>query len=851
MTLINEIAGLVENNIKTTFNSATMGFPFNDVQLGFQYSPGDTVRLWRGVKYNISTSHTSYIKNGINYNFRNWNNYESYTSPATLRVLSNTTEFRSNYYPTIPLTIANNLEGGSSNNDFELTWQNPEPDILFPWQFGAQFNAFDFQEFGDHYSATAPNSFQALSTTWWFQNWEDGSDYNVKSNIQVTSPVTYSANYKGHLRSNSQTALNDGPQRRLVRTDNGIYHLVYESMGLTWYTYSLTTNFNGAWSDEECLWGKNPSIDFEDNIVKIVEEFQYEPGVILFTYEPDANGQYYNSDYETVTTYDASFYGNAKPVISYNYQKVFVAYRKNFTDGIYQRTKYFYQNNWYWKNEGTIPNTTRYSSNPSTSGFYDYLFLVYQEANTIKYYYGYWFGNPANQWDYRYYSTISTGAGFRNNYYPSISCVHNGNPIVSWVADYGDIAGGGGGTGKNEAENGTESIEPRVVVRAGDIDGSHWGDFFKVGDHVASADNNSLLNAPNDASIIAWTEGSNPNYSSKWVRRQSTGYTSEHSLSNNGKQIQISNGTSLTDIGGVLLSTSTTPYDLTRTTTDFSQQFHGGGITKIKDYVELAYGREGVIAKNGIEFLFDIGDVIVGDSVIKFIVCPDTVAYSSAAELNDLVRTEAFNLNSTSEFYFTDFYYVLNKEEADSLLTEDDVVSFKAELINEQTGAVVGTFDNITYTKEQLERYDNASYQVDCGNITSGNYYLRLVTSVQGDAGYFLGNVQNNEEELEKHNYNQINFDGTALPTVYVLSQNFPNPFNPATTINYQLPQTGFITLKVFDILGREVATLVNEQKIQGRYSVNFNASRLASGVYIYQVRVNDFVSSKKMMLVK
>ncbi len=85
----------------------------------------------------------------------------------------------------------------------------------------------------------------------------------------------------------------------------------------------------------------------------------------------------------------------------------------------------------------------------------------------------------------------------------------------------------------------------------------------------------------------------------------------------------------------------------------------------------------------------------------------------------------------------------------------------------------------------------------------------------------------------------------------FKLGQNYPNPFNPATTINYQLPKTGFVTLKVYDILGREVATLVNEQKVQGRYTVNFNASRLASGVYMYQFRANDYVSLKKMLLIK
>ena len=85
----------------------------------------------------------------------------------------------------------------------------------------------------------------------------------------------------------------------------------------------------------------------------------------------------------------------------------------------------------------------------------------------------------------------------------------------------------------------------------------------------------------------------------------------------------------------------------------------------------------------------------------------------------------------------------------------------------------------------------------------------------------------------------------------YHLSQNYPNPFNPSTTIKYQIPNAGNVTLKVFDILGREVTTLVDEFKNEGRYEVNFNASKLASGVYIYTIRANDFTASKKLMLLK
>ncbi|MFZ2325033.1 MAG: choice-of-anchor J domain-containing protein [Ignavibacteriaceae bacterium] len=85
----------------------------------------------------------------------------------------------------------------------------------------------------------------------------------------------------------------------------------------------------------------------------------------------------------------------------------------------------------------------------------------------------------------------------------------------------------------------------------------------------------------------------------------------------------------------------------------------------------------------------------------------------------------------------------------------------------------------------------------------------------------------------------------------YNLFQNYPNPFNPSTTINYQLSQDSYVTLKIYDVLGNEVKTIINENKPAGNYNIDFNASALASGVYFYELRTNDFVSSKKMILMK
>ncbi len=91
----------------------------------------------------------------------------------------------------------------------------------------------------------------------------------------------------------------------------------------------------------------------------------------------------------------------------------------------------------------------------------------------------------------------------------------------------------------------------------------------------------------------------------------------------------------------------------------------------------------------------------------------------------------------------------------------------------------------------------------------------------------------------------------TNPPTDFILSQNYPNPFNPKTKISYQIPELSYVTLKVYDVLGKEVAILVNEEKLIGNYEVEFNAENLPSGVYFYRLQAGSFVETKKMVLMK
>jgi hypothetical protein len=91
----------------------------------------------------------------------------------------------------------------------------------------------------------------------------------------------------------------------------------------------------------------------------------------------------------------------------------------------------------------------------------------------------------------------------------------------------------------------------------------------------------------------------------------------------------------------------------------------------------------------------------------------------------------------------------------------------------------------------------------------------------------------------------------TALPKAYALQQNYPNPFNPATEIAFALPKAGLVTLKIYDLLGRQVTTLVNRSMQAGDHRISFDASSLASGIYFYRLESGGFSATRKMVLLK
>jgi hypothetical protein len=197
----------------------------------------------------------------------------------------------------------------------------------------------------------------------------------------------------------------------------------------------------------------------------------------------------------------------------------------------------------------------------------------------------------------------------------------------------------------------------------------------------------------------------------------------------------------------------------------------------------------------------------------KTLVIENSIAYGGKADItiDSILVTNDFNCLS-ADFVTLDTTGVRNPRKADGSLPEIQFMHLRpgSRLIDAGTSDSVTTAVGLVYTPPKP----------DLGCF---------------EYGAILGVKDNN----------------TTLPNTFSLSQNYPNPFNPTTIISYQLSVSGMVTLKVYNILGQEVATLVNSEKAAGEYKVSFNASNLPSGIYLYQLRAGNFVETKKMMLMK
>jgi hypothetical protein len=154
-----------------------------------------------------------------------------------------------------------------------------------------------------------------------------------------------------------------------------------------------------------------------------------------------------------------------------------------------------------------------------------------------------------------------------------------------------------------------------------------------------------------------------------------------------------------------------------------------------------------------------------------------------------------------------------------------------------------GTDGTLLWTVVFNHPANNSDYAIDCALDNSGGLYA---------TGFV--NYNNGNSDIYTVKYQStigIKKISSEIPSSFLLSQNYPNPFNPKTIINFQLPMSNYVKLNIYDALGREVATLVNEQLNPGTYEVEWNAGNYPSGTYFYKLQTGSFSETKKMLIVK
>jgi len=161
--------------------------------------------------------------------------------------------------------------------------------------------------------------------------------------------------------------------------------------------------------------------------------------------------------------------------------------------------------------------------------------------------------------------------------------------------------------------------------------------------------------------------------------------------------------------------------------------------------------------------------------------------------------------------------------------------------VNSQTGFLVNNTNQIFITTDQGSVWSLSSSPV------SEKFYC--VNFINNETGWIGGS---NGLVLSTGLLNiGINHIGNSVPKQYLLHQNYPNPFNPVTNIKFDIPQRSNVKISVYDILGKEISVLVNEELNTGTFEVNWDASNFPSGVYFYKIETEDYSESKKMVLVK
>jgi hypothetical protein len=727
-----------------------------------------------------------------------------------------------------------------------------------------------------YYSVSAPATQSATvngrSATGVFQNWTGtNATFDTATNLSARvvftgSGATVAAVYKGIHISNDGSAFTSNSQRKFVETPDGIMWQTYTSVinGVSHVFLEYAPNGSGAWqimkTNSGSSWldwagqGKCPSLDWWDTgggyyMVTVVFQSpssygKYEIDYVTFIRQPSSGA--YQSDsrgqgpiYIEPSNGD-SYSVNANPAIAFgpgtgSQPSFVVAFERKSLSNSGINLKWGYMSypglsvTGGTSNSQRVTNTNASSCNPTicserTAGV-PYFDLAYEQdvsqySSTIQYRLlslttpGFYYCNEIE-------SRPLSNSSYMINIRPCIT-VMNGDWYASWLSQ----------------------ANPSVAAKCA-YTNLNTGTIYYYGISVSS----TSINVSNDNSCcyVAWNDlYSNAN---QLVNTANPGALAN--LNTKGPDIQMSNGPSHNTMYVSSYYRSSSPYYWLT-----SFRLAAAGLGK-GNPVAVASGRGCTINNGDANFLYTFGDLNVDGQNVEFVDVPDSIKFTSIDSINSFLLTQPFNLSKTSKVVFTEMSGFADSSVSISVLGKRAFVGYRVELINDGTNKVMGTLKNVSLTASNLHSTGMTCYSLDTRKIKNGTYRIKITVNTNQDSAKFSLVEQRALENLATGASAQsLALQSIDVITDYALGQNYPNPFNPSTMINYQLPADGHVTLKVYDVLGREVETLVNENQQVGRYSVNFDGSRLASGVYFYRLNVvptngKTYESVKKMLMIK
>ena len=790
---------------------------------------------------------------GINYSWNSTGNYSSNwkTAPynsSTRTDIPSATQSAYNY------VMQSSDNGRSIFTDpkmiFNINRNDFMPEVSATVNNGLQFRVFE-QNTG---SLSAPASItDANNNTYNFSRW---SEYFANENPRTITPTdntTYTAVYKALSGTNSTSNFARPGAHKIVKSNpttsypNGILHNVYESMGKIWYETSsdngstwqiqnscLSISGNDSYSNPAIAFNVNTGTDIYVGITyyRLNSNGYYDLMLTAFRYTGTDAPFYYNSIIAASNIYKGTN-DELYAAIEMNSNEVMIVYGSSSTNNLF----YWYgligwSSGFTTNSTGTITGSLS-KKNPAlaslgngSGGFH----LVY-ETGASSICYSLLTPNGGGGIDQTTPIDISTGSGFTQQHDPSVVVLPDGEARVVWTG-YGTLV---------DPATDEEYTEYTTVFRGVNSNNQFWN----FDDYVRQASINRTVDGVNGGGyLIGWVKQSGSTYQNYFMKNNA--FYVFHDFGTTGRYLQVSNGFHTSgnyiDMKGLALNTAQSPYKLTKSSSSVMQKALPNNISLY---------RSGVAFRDSAQFRFRFGDIRVDGRPVAFPEIPDSVVINTIESANKYLVTQPFLLTDNSSFSYNVLYTAVDTANALGVLGATDRVSFKLRLEDATTGEVLGSYDEAAFTRTNLSQHKNAGYEVDANGIGSRNVVLRLVAGSSTPMQYAVTQKVAFEQVLDKKLLNKVSYNGKVVVKDYALSQNYPNPFNPTTVINYQLPKAGRVTLRIYDMLGKEVVKLVDEEKSAGQYQAEFNASHLASGVYFYQLECNDFKAIKKMSLIK